>query len=217
MAISSIGCGGHEANAVWLGMQKLHRDLPATTLYAYGETEEQAQYPGPTLEAIEGVPARVRWENHIHDPVHMFTVDPTVMWANPKRGGVPVVTHLHGAAVASDSDGHPEAWFTAFGDTGPASRARTTRTRTRSALPCFGTMTTRSASRDWASWQAWRASTSSGRKETPRLGCRGNSTRWRCCCKTRRCTRTGPWIFPLSAWLLTVTRTGAPSISATPY
>lgn len=97
----------------------MHRDLPPTTLYAYGATAQTASYPGPTLEAIKDVPSRIRWENHIHEN-HMFTVDPTVMWANPKHGGVPTVTHLHGAEVASVSDGYPDAWFTAFGEHGAA-------------------------------------------------------------------------------------------------
>jgi FtsP/CotA-like multicopper oxidase with cupredoxin domain len=50
----------------------------------------------------------------------MFTVDRTVSWANPKRGGVPTVTHLHGAETESISDGNPDAWFTAKGEYGPA-------------------------------------------------------------------------------------------------
>ena len=29
--------------------QKLHPDLPETVLYAYGTSEEDATYPGPTL------------------------------------------------------------------------------------------------------------------------------------------------------------------------
>jgi FtsP/CotA-like multicopper oxidase with cupredoxin domain len=50
----------------------------------------------------------------------MFTVDRTVSWANPKRGGVPIVTHLHGAETESISDGNPDAWFTAKGEYGSA-------------------------------------------------------------------------------------------------
>lgn len=70
----------------------------------------------------------------------MFAVDPTLHWANPNmlpmnpplpwplfppgfpqaQSPVPVVTHLHGGEVPSTSDGHPDAWFTAGGLTGPA-------------------------------------------------------------------------------------------------
>ncbi|KAG6542677.1 hypothetical protein Mapa_015912 [Marchantia paleacea] len=100
-------------------MQKLHRDLPSTELYAYGTSGSTASYPGPTLEARRNVPTRIRWENHIADQQHMFPVDPTIAWANPPNGGVPTVTHLHGMEVESLYDGNPESWFTRFNDTGP--------------------------------------------------------------------------------------------------
>ncbi|TLN10129.1 copper oxidase, partial [bacterium] len=77
--------------------------------------------------------------NNLTGP-HMFPVDPTLHWANPNmmpmmpdqpwplfppgfpeaQSPVPVVPHLHGGEVPSESDGHPEAWFTADGKTGPA-------------------------------------------------------------------------------------------------
>jgi spore coat protein A len=102
-----------------LHVQKLHRDLPATPLYAYGTSNETATVPGPTLLARSGVTSYVRYENHIYDKHHMLTLDYTVMWANPKNGGVPIVTHLHGAECDSTSDGYPDSWHTAFGDVGP--------------------------------------------------------------------------------------------------
>ncbi|XP_024370037.1 multicopper oxidase LPR1 [Physcomitrium patens] len=100
--------------------QKLHRDLPPTTLYAYGTTYESASYPGPTIEVIENVVSHIRWENHITDSQHMLALDKSIMWANPRSGGVPTVTHVHGAEAHSTSDGHPDAWFTAAGDHGNA-------------------------------------------------------------------------------------------------
>ena len=36
------------------------------------------------------------------------------------QNNVPLVTHVHGAEVQSTSDGHPDAWFTATDDQGPA-------------------------------------------------------------------------------------------------
>ncbi|KAH8944137.1 hypothetical protein BDL97_13G093000 [Sphagnum fallax] len=100
--------------------QKLHRDLAPTPLYAFGTSRGSATYPGPTLQARAWQESYVRFENHIHDEEPMFTVDRTVSWANPKRGGVPTVTHLHGAETESISDGNPDAWFTAKGEYGPA-------------------------------------------------------------------------------------------------
>jgi spore coat protein A len=100
--------------------QKLHRDLAPTPLYAFGTSRGTATYPGPTLQARAWQESYVRFENHIHDEEPMFTVDRTVSWANPKRGGVPIVTHLHGAETESISDGNPDAWFTAKGEYGSA-------------------------------------------------------------------------------------------------
>ena len=36
-------------------LQKFHRDLPATPVFAYGTTKENATVPGPTIEALHGV------------------------------------------------------------------------------------------------------------------------------------------------------------------
>ena len=94
--------------------------------------------PGPTFEVTRGTPARVTYENKITSS-SIFAVDPTIHWANPNnmpmmpnmpwptfppgfpdaQSPVPLVTHLHGGEVRSDSDGGPEAWFTATGLHGP--------------------------------------------------------------------------------------------------
>ncbi|KAL2653295.1 hypothetical protein R1flu_021423 [Riccia fluitans] len=100
--------------------QKLHRDLPPTTLYAYGMSQATATVPGPTLVATQYQTSHVRYENHIPDSETFLITDRTIHWANPPHGGVPIVTHLHGAAVPSYSDGNPDAWFTAAGDHGAA-------------------------------------------------------------------------------------------------
>lgn len=46
--------------------------------------------PGPTFEAIRGVPVRVKWVNDLVDAAgnplqQMFAVDPTLHWANPNN------------------------------------------------------------------------------------------------------------------------------------
>lgn len=102
--------------------------------------------PGPTFEAVQGIPTQVKWINNLVDaegnPLsHMFPVDPTLHWANPKslekptapvtapsfppgfsdvQSPVPIVPHLHGGEVPSVSDGHPDAWWTPDGLHGPA-------------------------------------------------------------------------------------------------
>ncbi len=102
--------------------------------------------PGPTFEALQGIPIQVKWVNNLVDAAgkplpHLFPVDPTLHWANPNgmempsppvtappfppgypdaQSPVPIVIHLHGGEVPSASDGHPEAWWTADGIHGPA-------------------------------------------------------------------------------------------------
>ena len=101
-------------------LQKLHRDLAPTTLYAYGQSAATASFPGPTLEASQGTASNLNYENHIPDATHFLPLDRTIHWANPTLGGVPTVTHLHGAEVQSFFDGHPDAWFTQYNEHGRA-------------------------------------------------------------------------------------------------
>jgi len=127
--------------------QVLPAPLPKTKVWGYGgnvtDSAGQTPYyrnaPAATFEAKRGIPINVIWQNKINGP-HMFAVDPTLHWANPNnvpmmpaqpwpafpmgfpdaQKTVPLVTHLHGGEVQSTSDGHPEAWTTADGRTGPA-------------------------------------------------------------------------------------------------
>uniref|UniRef100_A0A0D9UWA8 Plastocyanin-like domain-containing protein n=1 Tax=Leersia perrieri TaxID=77586 RepID=A0A0D9UWA8_9ORYZ len=104
---------------------KFHRDLPATPVFVYGTSAATATFPGPTIEALQGVPLSVTWENHLPDR-HILPWDPTIPTAIPRRhvsggGGIPTVVHLHGGVHPPQSDGSAFAWFTAGNrDTGPA-------------------------------------------------------------------------------------------------
>jgi spore coat protein A len=94
--------------------QKLHRDLPPTTLWGYN-----GQYPGPAFEARRGQPIAVRWTNNLPSR-HMFPIDNTLHGDEAGQPAVRTVVHLHGHKVLPESDGYPEAWFTnGFGQTGP--------------------------------------------------------------------------------------------------
>jgi len=94
--------------------------------------------PGPTFEAVRGIPIKVEWQNNVVSPF-MFAVDPTIHWANPNdismasspfpayppgfpnaQSPVPLVTHLHGGQNQSYSDGGPNEWFTSDGKHGSA-------------------------------------------------------------------------------------------------
>jgi spore coat protein A len=86
-------------------------------------------YPAFTIEADWEKPVRVKWINGLVDGTgnylpHLLPVDQTVHWANPLgppdtegtsqdsyTGPVPMVTHVHGAHTAEESDGYPEAWY----------------------------------------------------------------------------------------------------------
>lgn len=126
--------------------QMLPAGLPATTVWGYSSvvkdpaspsgTRMFQNAPGATFEATRGIPINVQWVNNLIDPAtgaplpHLFTVDPTLHWANPNnmatptapflpppgypdaQSPVPIVMHLHGGEVESASDGNPNAWFT---------------------------------------------------------------------------------------------------------
>jgi len=94
--------------------KKLHRDLPATSLWGYN-----GEYPPPTFEVRRGHPIAVKWGNDLPG-THFLPIDPTVHGAEPSTPQVRTVVHLHGIKVMPDSDGYPEAWFTnGFKRTGP--------------------------------------------------------------------------------------------------
>jgi spore coat protein A len=111
-----------------------------TTVYGYGGLTKDGvtgkplgfvrNSPGPTFEATKGVPIKVKYINDLTEP-HMFAIDPTIMWANPKnldspsapfeefppgytaaQSPIPISVHLHGGEVPPTSDGGPDAWWT---------------------------------------------------------------------------------------------------------
>lgn len=78
-------------------------------------------WPGVTVEAQRGKALNVEYRNELFGQTYgsvNLTVDQTIHWAMPEMtadpysGPVPIVPHLHGGEVASESDGGPYAWFT---------------------------------------------------------------------------------------------------------
>jgi spore coat protein A len=86
---------------------KLHRDLPPTRLWTYGGT-----MPGPTIETRSGKGLLVEWVNELPDK-HFLPIDHTLHGAHADLPEVRTVVHVHGAKAPPESDGHPEAWYTA--------------------------------------------------------------------------------------------------------
>ncbi len=101
--------------------QKLHRDIPETTVWGYEGT-----YPGPTIEVEKHELVLVTWLNNLPVDKHLLPVDITVHGAGPPNPIVRTVVHLHGGHVPPESDGYPEAWFTnGFAQTGDFFKTKT--------------------------------------------------------------------------------------------
>ena len=94
--------------------QQLHRDLPPSTVWGYGDGPSGATYPGPTIEATANEQVTVTWINDITDDMgqplqHYFTVDTCPHGANDQSART--VVHLHGAHAPAEFDGYPEDTF----------------------------------------------------------------------------------------------------------
>jgi spore coat protein A len=92
--------------------QKLHRDLPPTTVWGFSDGQQPGGYPGPTIEAKVDKPVDVTWVNDLRDQsgaplvAHPLNVDTCPHGATP--GPPRTVIHLHGGHVPSASDGQPD-------------------------------------------------------------------------------------------------------------
>jgi spore coat protein A len=93
--------------------QKVHRDLPATTVWGYN-----ASWPGPTIEAESCQSVIINWVSKL-PATHLLPVDHSIHGAESNLPLVRNVAHIHGACALPDDDGYPEAWFTAHGEHGP--------------------------------------------------------------------------------------------------
>jgi len=127
---------------------------PMTTVWSYGSIDHPGtvreggtfNYPAFTIEASWNKTTQVLWRNELVDGhgnflPHLLPVDQTLHWANPPggvagrdkrgfdqapyQGPVPIVTHVHGAHTAEDSDGYAEAWYLPDANDTPAGYATT--------------------------------------------------------------------------------------------
>lgn len=83
---------------------KMHRDLPASRLWSYGETSAPI-----LIEARNGEGVLIHWKNDLPDS-HILNVA-TPMHSMDDAPETRIVTHVHGARVPSVSDGYPTDWF----------------------------------------------------------------------------------------------------------
>ena len=86
-----------------------------------GTTWSPALWPGVSIDAQRGKALNVTYLNKLNGQTYAdvnLVVDQTIHWAmptmtpDPYSGPVPIVPHLHGGEVPSESDGGPYAWFT---------------------------------------------------------------------------------------------------------
>ena len=120
-AVDATG-GGTVRLSTALISRKVHRQLPATTLFGYlhsggpGAGDTGASYLGPPIVAKSGTAVTVRYTNGLapDDFLRVFTNDGA---SDPQFAPFPEVrtmTHLHGGFVAGDDDGNPFAQPDAF-------------------------------------------------------------------------------------------------------
>ena len=84
---------------------RFHKCFPLTTVWGYN-----GMVPGPTFEVEKDVAIKVKWVNELPEE-HFLPIDHT-LHGTMDTPEVRTVVHLHGANVAADSDGHPDAWYT---------------------------------------------------------------------------------------------------------
>jgi spore coat protein A len=84
---------------------KLHRDLPPTMVWTYGDS-----LFGPIFETRSGEGLVVEWANELPTR-HFLPIDHTLHGAEADKPEVRAVVHLHGGKTPPESDGYPESWF----------------------------------------------------------------------------------------------------------
>ncbi|HEY2685524.1 MAG TPA: multicopper oxidase [Steroidobacteraceae bacterium] len=85
--------------------RKLHRDLPGTSLWCYGDS-----FPGPLFETRKGEALEVEWANELPQK-HFLPIDHSLHGAEASLPEVRGVVHLHGGKTPPESDGWPEDWI----------------------------------------------------------------------------------------------------------
>ncbi len=84
---------------------KVHRDVPPTRFWGYGNS-----VPGPTVEARSGEEILIDWPNRL-PAKHFLPIDHNLMGAEKGLPESRTVVHVHGGRVPPESDGWPEDWY----------------------------------------------------------------------------------------------------------
>jgi spore coat protein A len=84
---------------------KVHRDVPATRMWSYGETAL-----APLIEARANHPLQVEWVNDLPTK-HFLPIDHSLHGCGRDLPEVRAIVHVHGARVPRKDDGYPDDWF----------------------------------------------------------------------------------------------------------
>ena len=119
-AIDATGPGTTVNLTTALISRKVHRDLPATTLFGYLQSPSPPaateSYLGPAILAQSGTAVKVNYTNGLgpRDYLKVFTNNGASYLQFAPFSQVRILTHLHGALVAGADDGNPFASPNAF-------------------------------------------------------------------------------------------------------
>ena len=83
----------------------VHRDLPPTRMWSYGDTAL-----APLIEARAHEPLEIEWLNHLPER-HFLPVDHSLHGCGRELPEVRAIAHVHGARVPRKDDGYPDDWF----------------------------------------------------------------------------------------------------------
>ena len=84
---------------------KVHRDIPATRQWSYGDTAL-----APLIDARAGHPLEVEWVNNLPTQ-HFLPIDHSLHGCGHDIPDVRACVHLHGGRTPSKDDGQPDDWF----------------------------------------------------------------------------------------------------------
>src|SRR6202789_1882695 len=84
---------------------KVHRDIPATRMWSYGDTPL-----APLIDVRTHQPLQVEWVNRLPTQ-HFLPIDHSLHGCGRDIPDVRACVHLHGGRTPSKDDGQPDDWF----------------------------------------------------------------------------------------------------------
>ena len=102
--VIDLRSGGAATIPVRQASFKVHRDLPATPMWAYGNGGARSTFLGPTLLVEKDVPVNVTFRNELPAKA-LLPADPRLVPAG--AAPVRINTHLHGGHISDSADGNP--------------------------------------------------------------------------------------------------------------